>query len=318
MSITALVVGYGSIGERHANNLSELGHTVVVVEPYQTNKEKSSLKGYKTYSTKEEVPIENIDAVFICSPTSEHINDAIFFVYKNKHIFVEKPLSHNLNNVSTLVDVCKKNNLKLMCGANLLFDNSVKLVKILIDNNTLGKIYSVDYCFGHFLPTWHETWDYTKSYSCSESSGGILRDDVHALSLIQFLFGNIVESKGIIYNTHSLEVKADDIAKCVHKTNKDIIVSISQDYLNIDYTRNMSIIGEKGNIIWDFADNEVCLKTKSISEWRIFRTNPDRNQMYIDEIIYYINCIKNNIEPMTNGVCELKILEKIREESKST
>lgn len=313
MSITALIVCYGSIGERHANNLSELGHTVVVVEPYQPNREKSSLKGYKTYYTKEEVPLENIDVVFICSPTSEHINDAIFFANKNKHIFIEKPISHDLSNVSVLVDICKKNNLKMMVAENLRFNRGIELVKILLDNNSIGKVFASNYFFGSCLKDWRPTTDYKSSYS-SKENGGILMDDIHASALMLHLFGPVNKSIGILHNTHTLKIVEDDIADYILQHNNGIISHIHSNYLLPFYYRTLEIYGLEGAIQFDYVDQIVNLRTKNLDMWRTFDCSCDANDMYLKQLQYYISCIGNNTEPYHNGIEAMQIITQLKEQ----
>lgn len=307
------LTGYGSIGERHANNLSELGHTVVVVEPYKPNKEKSSLKGYKTYSTKEEVPLEDIDAVFICSPTSEHINDAIFFANKNKHLFIEKPLSYDMVNVSVLVDICKKNNIKLMTACNLRFNNGIKLISILLNNKTIGKPLSCQYYFGSCLKTWHPDSDYTKGYSAGKQ-GGVLTDDIHAIDLLMYLFGNPTDIQGILHKSGILQVENEDIASYVVKFDSGVIGSITSDYLSPTYLRNMQIVGESGIIHWSFDEGYVNLRNKEIDEWRTFITQEPINEMYIQELKYFISCITEDINPMSDGIEQLKWILNLKEQ----
>ena len=82
-----LVVGYGSIGSRHCEVLSSLGHEVEVL----TSKD---LKEFKSYKSFEEIPLSEFDYFVIATPTNKHFENLEFLNknVKNKIIFCEKPL----------------------------------------------------------------------------------------------------------------------------------------------------------------------------------------------------------------------------------
>jgi len=306
------IIGFGSIGSRHADNLHHLGHEVSVVEPDPITKEKSSLKGYKTYSTKEEVPIDSYEVVFICTQTNLHINDAIFFADKNKHIFVEKPISYDMDNVSILVNICKKNNLKLMTAANLRFDNGISLVKTLLDNNAINNIYSINYQYGYDLKKWHPDSDYTKSYSAGNTGGASL-EDIHSIDLMLYLFGNIKEYIGKLYKSDQLAIQNESVFEAILTTENNISIHIHSNLLNPYRTRILEIYGTNGQIQYDFFDAKVYLRTTDIEETRVFSVCDDINFMFLKEIEYFINCIQQDITPMNDGIQALEIVTKIKE-----
>lgn len=309
-----LITGVGgSIGYRHYQNIVSLGHTCCGIEPDISKHIK--FKDVKIYMTKEEVFLDNIDAVVICSPTSEHINDAIFFATKNKHIFIEKPLSYNMDGVNTFVNICREQSIKLMTACNLRFNNGIRLVSILLNNKSIGKPLSCQYYFGHDLRQWHPDRDYTKSYSASYT-GGILNDDIHALDLLIYLFGLPVDIKGILYKSGILNIEQEDIASYVIKFDSGVIGSIVSDYLSPSYLRNMQIIGEHGIIHWSFDEGYVNLKTKNIDSWRTFNTSEPTNEMYIREMSYFIECIQKDIKPFSDGIEPLKWILKLKEKNR--
>src|SRR5262245_32095585 len=97
-----LVVGLGSIGQRHLANLKTLGcHNLAV---YRT--------GHGSVGARDaEVPIhQDLDsalgarpsAVVVANPTSLHVETAIAAARAGAHLFIEKPLSHSMTGVAEL------------------------------------------------------------------------------------------------------------------------------------------------------------------------------------------------------------------------
>lgn len=316
--INILVCGYGSIGKRHAKNIKSLGHDVIVVEPKEPNKTESS-KLYRTYDTIDDAfnSEESIDIAVICSYTEQHITHAqACAMHDVKGIFVEKPLSHNKDGIITLKNICEEQNIKLMTGCNLLFSRGIQLIKTLLDNNSIGSPLSTQYYFGHGLKHWHPDTDYKTSYSAGEH-GGILRDDSHAINLVQYLYGNIIQSTGILHRSGELDISNEDIASHIHVTDKNVVCTITSEYLNHQYIRNMFIAGQTGNLQWEISNistdgNMECsvyIHTLTYEEWRVFDCSEHINDMYLNEIKYFINTVRNNRTPISDGIADVMVID---------
>jgi len=318
-----LICGFGSVGVRHASNLKTLGHEISVFDISEEARKKSVESGYNTYASLQEALDILPEIVLICSGTASHVplcQEVLIHNSNLKGIFCEKPLSFSMEGVDTVISMCKERNIKLGCACNLRYLSGIRLIKTLLNSGNFGKIVSCEYYFGHWLPFWHNDNTWKESYSASEK-GGIILDDSHSINLIEYLCGNIVESKGILYHTNLLDIKCEDVAMHIHKTDKGVICRITSDYINHIYTRNISIVCEKGNIQFEIERIEdgniissVCIHTPEIKEWRVFSCDQPLNSIYIDLIADYINCITNNKEFQCNGVSELKIIDNIKKE----
>jgi predicted dehydrogenase len=76
--------------------------------------------------------------------------------------------------------------------------------------------------------------------------------------------------------------------------------------------RKCKIKGTNGIIFWDSINNEVKVYSNRKKRWvSILKLkNYERNQMYIDEIIHFIKCIKNRkktINSLDDGIKTLNI-----------
>ena len=97
---------------------------------------------------------------------------------------------------------------------------------------------------------------------------------------------------------------------------------MSEFFLCLEEFRSCKIIGKKGTIYWDSDINLVKLFDINENKWiEILKvSNYDRNQMFMKELDYYLDCINHNKEPM-NSVIEsgqvLKIALGIIESSKT-
>lgn len=301
---------------RHIKNLVSLGHDVSIVETEVTKREQLSLD-YDVYNSIEEAfSKDKFDIVIVATPTSSHIplSQSLVAKYDIKGIFVEKPLSFNTDGTQTLINICNEKNITFMTGCNLLFSSGVRLVKMLLDNKTIGNPYYAEYFYGSWLPDWHPGTDYRNSYSASET-GGILLDDIHSINLFLYLFGKPSSIKGNLHRTGLLEIKRDDMSNISIDFENGLTTHLHSDYLSKKYMRNVQIFGSKGIIQLDFYEGYVNLFTESLPEWRTFNIKEDTNEMYLREMQYFIEAINNKTEIPFNGIEEMKIVTEIKKQN---
>jgi len=295
---TIIIVGCGSIGQRHAKNAKKVGIENIIL--CDTNLERikefsEEIDSSSLYESYEKAFLEHpeIDAAIISTPSGLHIKPATFFAEKKVNIFVEKPLSKDLNGVDELIETVIENGVINMMGQSYRFHEGFLELKKLIDNNILGKIYNVNYFGGHYLPDWHPEMDYRKEYTAQKRLGGgvLLTNMSHTLDTINWLFCEITQIKGWKTRISDLEIDVEDCVFCLLKTEKGIIVQLQSDFLKRKNRHQMIIFGEKGHIWADFIENTINVwildKTPEIIKY-----NFHPNQRYINELLYFAVTIK--------------------------
>lgn len=289
-----LIIGFGSIGKRHYKNLIELGYKDISVFDV-SNGSFDGFTGIKRVKDLKKYTLADIDVVFVCSPNNMHIKHALICAKAGAHIFIEKPISHNLNGLKELESICRRKGLITMVGCNMRFHPCLEFIKKYLDNKMLGKIYSIRHEFGYFLPYWRPMQDYRKNYAAKRSTGGgIILDDIHEFDLLFWLndFNKVIKNTIISNHSSDLEIQTEDQAIGTFLFKNKIMGMVICDYLQRSYTRKCKIVGERGSLEWDFKDNEVLLKTKDTVKALLSVKNFDFNQVYVKEIKYFFDCIK--------------------------
>jgi len=112
------VFGVGHLGKIHVKLLKEIpGYEVVgFYDPDDTNAHKAVAEfGIKRFDSAKKL-IDQSDALDIVSPTTTHFDIACDAIKKFKHIFIEKPLSTNLDEARQLVSLVDEARIKAMVG----------------------------------------------------------------------------------------------------------------------------------------------------------------------------------------------------------
>jgi predicted dehydrogenase len=315
-----LVIGYGSIGKRHVNNLRKFKQIKISV--CSKNKEALQLekKNISVYTTIEKALEEKYNVGFICNETSLHVETAIKLAKKDLHIFLEKPLSNSLKNTSTLFKIIKKKKLITMIGHNMRFHEGIKMMKEMIDKNEIGKIISASVENGSYIPDWHPLENYQKSYASRKKfGGGVVLTQIHEIDYLYWFFGKVNEVFAITGKLSDLQIDVEDYCASVLKFKNKIIVELHLDYFQTPSKRTCAIIGTKGQIKWDWKNDYVQIfKNK---KWMTKKYKKiDQNKMYVDEIIYFLDCVKKKKVPKNSIIDSIesqKIALAIKESAKS-
>jgi predicted dehydrogenase len=308
-----LIVGYGSIGKRHTNNLLNIGDVEIIV--CSKNKESFKLikKGIKIFASLEDALKEKPDISIICNETSFHVKTAIKLAKINSHLFIEKPLSHSLDHVSQLLKIIKQKKLITMVGCNMRFHNGIKLIKKLLDKNEIGPIFSVIAENGSYMPDWHPGEDYQISYASNKKlGGGVVLTQIHEIDYLCWFFGKVSNVLSITGKLSDLQLDVEDFSSSILKFKNNIIGEIHLDYYQKPAVRTCKIIGKKGKIIWNYENNHLQIFKNSTNKFLTKQIDKkfDRNKMYVEELKYFLNCVKNKKDCM-NSIVEAYEIQKV-------
>ncbi len=315
--IRLLIVGTGSIGKRHIKNAISLGispHNIYAVDTQKKRlNEVKKLGLIKLFKNFDHALKEEFDAAIICSPTSLHISQSIKLAKKKKHILIEKPLDASLKNSKKLLKLTKKNKLTIMIAYIFRFSSAIKLIKKEILKKSIGKILYFRGEFSEYLPDWHPYEDYRSFYMANKKQGGgSILDQCHIMDLAHFLIGDFLSVKAINCKVSSLQINADDISEMIIKHKNGVISSIHTDIFGRSHKKMLEIKGEKGNISWDFYNNEVKIynsKTRKIKLFKKFSKN--FNDFYINELSHFITCCAKKKRPditLKDGIHTMKLI----------
>jgi predicted dehydrogenase len=291
------VIGFGSIGSRHCDNLVRLG--IMDITLFR-EKGRENQQGFKEVYSFQEFLSGNYDFIILANPTALHYKFLAKLIPGQINLLVEKPLLATKEEYIQLKPTLQKYKAIGMCAYNLRFHPCIIKLKEILDNNALGKIYSARLFVGQYLPDWHPEKDYRNTYSAVKMlGGGVVLDLIHEIDLANFLFGPVKEHfHAIVGKVSDLEIETEDLVEIHYKSYKNAYVSIHMDYLVKGYSRYTEIIAEKGRIYCDLFNNEI----KSTAEGnKVIQAYSfpgfKRNDMYLSMLEYYIRNIEEKTYP---------------------
>lgn len=247
-----LVIGYGSIGKRHAATLTDLGCQVSLVT-------QQIISQYQCYQSVENaLAAEKIDYIVIANATSLHENTLVSVLntgFTGK-ILVEKPL------FSHPIDINVKNTGNIFVGYNLRFNETLlQLKKLLADEQLISFSARV----GQYLPTWRSNSDYRNSCSAKKKEGGgVLRDLSHELDYTTWICGDAEAVTALGGKFSELEIDSDDTYSILKRTQKCPSVMIHLDYLGRIVCRQIHAQTTKHTYFADLINNTLLIDDRKI------------------------------------------------------
>ena len=137
-----------------------------------------------------------IDALVLATPHSQHASQVVAAAHAGKHVFVEKPLSLDIDSARRAAQACEANKRILAVGHNRRFMPGARKTRELVKENRLGKILHVE---AHYsgdlmmrLPAGH--WRLRRS---EMPAAGMAPMGLHMVDMIQWLLGPIARVSAI-------------------------------------------------------------------------------------------------------------------------
>lgn len=308
-----LFFGIGSIGKRHIGNIAELEPDAEFFAFRKRNLplgefgEKYRIKIFKDLK---KVFHQKYDAAFITNPTSMHMPFALLAAKNNCNLFIEKPVSHNMVGIERLKKTVENKKLITFVAYNMRFHPGIRKMKETIKK--LGKLYFARLQVGEYLPDWHPYEDYSQGYSARKDlGGGALLTMIHEIDYLLWLKGNPNRVYSMMAKVSNLKIGVEDNVEVVLGYEDGFIAEINMNYLLRKYSRTCQIVGENAMLEWDYYKNSLKFfenkEERTIWENKSFK----RNDMFLEEMKHFLDCIRKNKETdidLNEGLKSLKVV----------
>jgi predicted dehydrogenase len=310
-----LIVGLGSIGQRHARNLRTIlggsldliayrvrGRNHVIRKSVAASGDTpESVYGIRRHSSLDDAMAERPDAVIVANPSSDHLGVARAAVEANCHLFVEKPLADRWDGVEDLVQRAERKGLITMVGYHFRFHPALQLVHRLLTEETIGRPVAARFVMGEYLPGWHPYEDFRESYAARRSlGGGVLLTQIHELDAAFWMWGAPARVFAAGGTLSSLEIDVEDVASVLleyPRSRGSFPVHIQLDYLQRPPVRGGEIVGDRGRLTFDLLAGSVVV-TAPDGSVAVHDAAIDRNDLYVAEMRHFLACLAGRDAPV--------------------
>jgi len=296
--MSCIVVGYGSIGQRHTRILTQLGCKVAVVSHREVAHPLTYL------SLADALAQESPDYIIIANQTNEHyrtLKQLADFDYKGT-VLVEKPL------FDSVLGIPAHHFKNAYVAYNLRFHPMIQRIFEVVKKEKA--LYAQIYV-GQYLPDWRPERDYRMSYSAQRSKGGgVLLDLSHELDYLLWLFGDWNSLVAIGGKYSSLEIDSDDLFSLMLTMDRCPMVQIHVNYLDRISRREITVITENHTIKADLVQQTLQINDE------LMHIRVDRDDTYVMQHQAILNGENNFLCSLNEGLSVLKMIESAEQSAK--
>ncbi len=296
-----LIVGAGSIGERHTRCFLKTERaTVGVCETRRDIRERIAF-AYAldaVYGDLEAALNDPWDVVLIATPANTHIPIALRAVETNAALLIEKPLSVSLDDVDRLCKAVRDRGLTAAVSYNYRAHPGVCALKARLSEGRLGAplqlVFNAGQDFAHYRPAYAGTY-----FADPATGGGALQDALtHHLNLGAWLVGDI---------TH---IAADGAHQRLDGVSVEDTVSVMARHGNVpaSYSLNLyqkaneltvTVVCEKGMFRFELHEHRVRRMEETDGPW-IDEAYPldDRDSWYVLNAHAFLDAVEGKSEPL--------------------
>jgi len=208
-----------------------------------------------------------INALYIATPPDTHAELTIKGAKAGKAIYVEKPMANTYAECLTMIDACQKAGVPLFVAYYRRTLQGFLKVKELIKSDKLGDIRFVNIeMYQSIQPNLTTQLENNWRVIPEIAGGGYFHDLAsHQLDFLDFIFGPIVESKGISTN-QALVYPADDIVTASFRFGNGIVGSGMWCFTTevISEKDITTIVGSKGELSFNTFGSPMIIRLKSL------------------------------------------------------
>ena len=315
-----LIVGFGSIGKKHANLIKKNWPSFNI----------SVLKNSSTSNALLKDPISHFfesiiqavewkpDCAIISSPCTFHLEQALFLAKNNIPILIEKPVGdgnespkswQNLIELSTTVPI--------MVGYVFRHDDCFKKMKEFIKNLKFGKLIEIDSYCGSWLPDWRQNIDYKESVSAKKNlGGGVLLELSHDLDIVNNFFGPITIDHCSKFNTNLLDIDVEDYALIHGRSEFCDSISVRLNFCTQPEERFLKIRYSEGQLFWNLVEGFISTKSSIGEENILYKSNFGKEHKFFMQLKNFFEFAFKNEKTLCSLEDGLKVLNLINSAKK--
>lgn len=248
-----LIVGYGSMGQRHARNLRKicakngLSCSIDLLRTRSTDAPEG-IRG--VYTSKDQFP-GTYDAIFITNPTATHYETLVDLIELSGAFFIEKPV---FDRTDYDLDFLDREEKVLYVAAPMHYKPAISWLKEHFDFSEAFSLRSIS---SSYLPDWRPGVDYRKTYSAhKDMGGGVAIDLIHEWDCLQYLIGFPERVHSIIAKRSDLEIDSDDVALYIADYG-DKTAEIHLDYFGRVPLRKLEIFTKEDTVECDLLTDTI-------------------------------------------------------------
>ncbi|MFN0197975.1 MAG: Gfo/Idh/MocA family protein [Planctomycetaceae bacterium] len=309
-----LVIGGGSIGERHARCFLRTGQAEVSVCDVRGEIRERLAQTYplkQTFADFKEALASKPDIAVICTPAHLHVGMAIDLVNAGCHVLMEKPVSTSFDRVDELVQLVKQKKTAFSIAYVLRCHPIIAAMREAIQSGKFGKPVELVVVTGQHFPTFRPA--YREIYYTNRATGGGCLQDAltHIVNASEWIVGPITELTADAAHQVLDGVTVEDTAHVLTR-HQGVMGNFSINQYQAPNELTLTIVCERGTAKLESHLNRWRWMIEPNSPWQDETFPPlERDDMFITQAQAFLDTVEGKRPPictLEEGIQTLKVI----------
>ncbi|MCA9411720.1 MAG: Gfo/Idh/MocA family oxidoreductase, partial [Candidatus Omnitrophica bacterium] len=296
-----LIIGTGSIGERHTRCFLATGRVQVsICEPNDTLRERIA----RDYTVEAAFPDldsaleKDWDAALVATPAHTHIPIAQQLADKGIHLFIEKPLSTSLDGIGDLQKTVVDQQLLAAVAYVWRCFPGIEWLKSVVEDRRFGALKQLTILSGQNFPFYRPA--YREIYYTDRAKGGGAIQDclTHLLNFSEFLAGPITR---IVADSDHQVLEGVEVEDTVHVIARhgETMGCYSLNQYQAPNETTVTLVFEKGTARFEHHENHCRWMTEPGAAWNdVELPAMERDDLFIRQANAFLDALEGKSEPL--------------------
>jgi predicted dehydrogenase len=258
------LIGTGAIADVHAKALKSINGARLLavrsrsIERAQAFARKYNIKSYEDYNELLKNP--NIDVVDIVCENCLHADLGIKAALSGKNVIVEKPIDISIKKAEELINICKKQGVKLSVISQHRYRGNIEKLKHAIDSGIFGRPLLINFFIRWYRPEEYYKESTWRGYLNTSGGGVLMLQAIHYIDIAQWVLGPV---DSVIAKTDTIKhaIDVEDFGVAVLKFKNGAVGLIEGlTFASKTLDDRIEFFGENGTAV---------LEGDVITEWNI-------------------------------------------------
>ena len=321
--VKLLIVGVGSIGERHVRTFQATGRVRVSICEVDQNLGRRVARQYgidEVYADLDAALEGRPDAAVIATPAHLHVPMACTLASAGTHLLIEKPLSTNLGGIDRLAKILKKKQLVAAVAYVHRAQPSLAAMRQAIRENRFGRPAEMVVVAGQHFPTYRPAYR-DIYYRDRAAGGGAIQDALtHLINAGEWLLGPIHR---IVADAAHQVLDGVAVEDTVHVCARhgDALASYSLNQYQAPNETTMTVVCQQGTARFEMHRQRWAWIAKPDGPWHEESCGElSRDELFVGQANAFLDAVAGQTSPLCDlqeGLqtlrCNLAILESVEQ-----
>ncbi|MGI9456835.1 MAG: membrane dipeptidase [Aeoliella sp.] len=295
-----LVVGAGSIGERHARCFTNTGRAEVCicdVNAAQLTAVSERVDVVHCFANFEEAIATPLTAAVVATPAPHHLPQARQLIERGVPVLIEKPLSTSLDHVGGFLQLVDSQKVPVAVAYVQRFHPALAATRDAVIAGRIGQplelVLQSGQDFPFYRPAFRETY-----YARRVTGGGAVQDALtHFLNTAEWIVGPVT---AVLADVGRLALEGVEVEDTVHviARHREVLASYCLNQHQPANESNLTVIGTTGMVRVELHANRWRIQHEPTETWTVHDLGTlERDDLFLAQANAFLDCIDRDAAP---------------------